>query len=44
MRPMNPPWRRHDAHRFIRHDAHRFFTPAGNEKRRVAQAEEERRA
>jgi hypothetical protein len=37
-------WRRHDAHRFIRHDAHRFFTPAGNEKRRVSQAEEERRA
>ncbi len=40
MQPVNPTWRRHDAHRFIRHDAHRFLTPAGiAEERRAAEAE-----
>ena len=40
MQPVNPAWRRHDAHRFIRHDAHRFLTPAGlAEEKRAAQAE-----
>lgn len=43
MQPVNPTWRRHDAHRFIRHDAHRFFTPAGLEEQKRA-AETERAA
>ena len=44
MRPINPTWRRHDAHRFIRHDAHRFLTPAGNEEEKRAAAGGESRA